>query len=371
MLSNTDKKFTQISASVDMSLGGPSAVVIDTHELFSRSLKNYRLLIFGQSELLNKHFSRASTILNNRFGLIWNILNPTFISTLKNSDTVLIHGYYLFSTIYSLTIYRGENIYLMPHGTFELYQQSKHTIRKLIFSVCLNFVLNKRKIHFITASETEVAPLKIIFPQNLISVVGLGINIPTLKSVRTKITEEIKMVFLGRIAEKKRIDLCLYTLKLLRSSGHPVSLKVIGTGSAELKQRLLDLVDRLELESVVNFLGHLERNQLDAELSKSDVFLLPSENENFAIAVAESIAAIVPVIVSKEVSMHTFVDKYRVGITLSDLNPELIGQAVLDIMKNIDQYRENCEKYREFLSWEIVFEAWLNTLGLKSNVSKE
>ena len=357
---------TQISASVDMKLGGPSSVVINTHGLFSQKLKDYHLLVFGKSEIKGLNIIEAGTILDNRFGLIWNFFNPKFIKTLYKSDVILIHGYYLFSTIYSLVFYRGKNIYLMPHGTFEYYQQAKHTLRKIFFTFILKSILNKRVIHFITASESEIAPIKAVFPQHKISPVGLGVNIPNIKYKPKKHTEQIKMVFIGRIAEKKRIDLCLHALRLLKSDGHNISLKVIGTGPAELTQDLIDLVNKLNLSGDVMFLGHLGRTEINKELSNSDVFLLPSENENFAIAVAESIAANVPVIVSSYVSMHTFVDKYKVGITIKELNPDLISQAVLEIMKNHNRYGKNCEKYREYLSWGAIFGAWINILEMKS-----
>ena len=365
-MSSSNKRFTQISASVDMKLGGPSSVVINTHNLFSENLKDYNLLIFGTSEIKKENIFKARTILDNRFGLIWNIFNPKFIKTLYKSDVILIHGYYLFSTIYSLVFYRGKNIFLMPHGTFEFYQQSKHALRKFIFSIILKAILNNRIIHFITASESEIAPIKAVFPQNKISSVGLGVNIPNIKYVRKNLTGQIQMVFIGRIAEKKRIDLCLHALKRLKSDGHNICLKVIGTGSAQLTQDLFDLVNKLDLNDHVKFLGHQGRTEINKELSNSDVFLLPSENENFAIAVAESIAATVPVIVSNYVSMHLFVDKYKVGITIKELNPDLISQAVLDIMKNHNHYRKNCEKYRDYLSWGVIFDAWINILGLKS-----
>lgn len=367
MGAKSDIKFTQISASVDMKLGGPSSVVLNTHELLTLNLKNYCLLVFGSSELEAQNVYRIKTILNNRFGFIWKIASSRPISKLKQSDAILIHGYYLFSTIYSVALYRGSRIYLMPHGTFELYQQARHKFRKIIFSFLLEMFLKDRKIHFITASESESAPLKSSFPLNPVSVVGLGVSIPAVTKIRKTNSEEINLVFLGRIAEKKRIDLCLYSVKQLISSGYQVSLKIIGTGSLELKKSLTDLVEELDLMANVKFLGHLGKTEMEKELSRSDIFILPSENENFAIAVAESIAAEVPVIVSKNVAMHSFVDEHNVGITIAELDSNLICQAVLQIMRGYDEYRINCHKHREMLSWDRIFDSWLDVMEINPN----
>ena len=360
-----DLRLTQISASTDTKLGGPSSVVINTHGLLSQKLGSYKLLVFGESRISGPRVFKTKTILNNRFGFFCNIFSPSLIHNLRNSEVLLIHGYYLFSTLYSIAIFRGKKIFLMPHGTFEKYQKARHTIRKSIFSILLRCFLKNRQIHFITASHSEVESLRDSFPHNEITVVGLGVEIPPDALIEEHRNEEIRLIFVGRVVVKKRVDLCLQAVKFLRTNGHNVSLRIIGAGSSALREDLLNLVEELDLSAHVKFLGHMEKDAISVELSKADVFLLPSENENFAIAVAESIAALVPVIVSNQVSMHTFVDKHKVGVTISELNSNLLGQAVLQIIKDYDEFRENCKNCRNLLSWNEVFNTWMDVIALK------
>ena len=87
-----------------------------------------------------------------------------------------------------------------------------------------------------------------------------------------------------------------------------------------------------------------------------------SENENFAVAVAESIYELRPVVVSRFVAMHEFVDEYQVGKTIPALDSGLLASAILDLVKDYDRYVLNCESHRELLSWERVSQVWLDTL---------
>lgn len=351
-------RLTQITASLDMKLGGPAAVVLNSHKFFAQKYSNYSLLVFGESVLNNSQIIKAATLFGNRFALLINLLNVAFIRRLRQSEVILIHGYYLFSTIYSILFYQGDKIFLMPHGTFEFYQQKRHKLRKMVFTFLLNMVLKTRKIHFLVASESEISSLETKFPKNPITVVGLGINLPKLIVGDQKIDNGTKLIFLGRIAEKKRIDLCLHAIQKLKLKGHQIYFDIVGTGNNSLIETLTNLVRELNIEENVNFLGHLENEELSIALARSHIFVLPSENENFAIAVAESIGASVPVIVSKNVAMHHFVDQYQVGITIEDLNSDLLSQAILKLIDNHSHFKENCIKHRALLDWSLVFTEW-------------
>ena len=56
--------------------------------------------------------------------------------------------------------------------------------------------------------------------------------------------------------------------------------------------------------------------------------------------------------------MHHIVDKYRVGITIEALDPNLLSKAVLNLADNYAFYKENCIRYRELLNWSTVFIEW-------------
>jgi glycosyltransferase involved in cell wall biosynthesis len=58
-------------------------------------------------------------------------------------------------------------------------------------------------------------------------------------------------------------------------------------------------------------------------LTDADIFVLPSYNENFGIAVAEALAAGTPVIISDQVGLHEEVSAARVGSVTTCRVPDL------------------------------------------------
>jgi glycosyltransferase involved in cell wall biosynthesis len=93
-------------------------------------------------------------------------------------------------------------------------------------------------------------------------------------------------------------------------------------------------------------------------IKNSDILLLPSENENFAVAVAESISFGKPVVVSKFVAMHEFVDRFKAGITIDCLEIDEIVLAIEQISDNFSIYQRNCLTSARLLDWNEVFKRW-------------
>ncbi|MEO5936746.1 MAG: glycosyltransferase, partial [Terriglobales bacterium] len=67
----------------------------------------------------------------------------------------------------------------------------------------------------------------------------------------------------------------------------------------ECLRSLQDLVQRLELATVVEFLGPVVEAKKAELFADADVLVLPSFSENFGLVVAEALAHAVPVIVSQ------------------------------------------------------------------------
>ena len=70
------------------------------------------------------------------------------------------------------------------------------------------------------------------------------------------------------------------------------------------------------------FKNWVREDQLDELFDEVDMLLLPSENENFAIAVAQSIVRGVPVVVSSNVALSSFVREKHCGIVIDDISPK-------------------------------------------------
>lgn len=359
MLGDKSRKLVQVSASLDPRLGGPVSVVQGVNHLLEKYF-NLTNLVFGKCEIFLKTCLKEKTLFNNRYGLIFNLASSKFRSQLASADILLIHGYYLFSSLYALKFSKTPSVFIMPHGSLENYQAKRGTVRKRIFDILFFRLLNGREVTFLLGSNQEVPSVRERFPKVKIEVVGLGISQGSEITINN-ISEgkTIHLYCMSRIATKKRIDLCLRALKLLKNSEFYFHLSVYGSGDVILERRLYELSVNLGIQGNVDFKGHVNDFDRIRAIMKSHIFLLPSENENFAVAVAESIQGLRPVVISKNVAMHEFVDRHKTGVTIENLSPEDLANGILQVVENYKAYVDNCRVSRDYLSWDKVFENWI------------
>jgi len=369
MISAKKVDMVQVSATLDPKLGGPHNVVEQTLPLFFEKY-NSLLLVFGTSVINSKNVIENYTFRNNHYGFICGIPKLETRLVIKKSKILLIHGYYLWSTLIALYFSSTRNIFLMPHGSLELYQEQKGRIRKRIFTKIVSLLLKGRKIHFLVGSNPEVVSVSHSFPNSEISVVGLGTQLPNLTNIRSQIHSPIKLFCLSRIASKKRIDLCIRAISKLNEGNNKYHLDIYGTGNHILENELNELVKNLNLGEQVSFKGHVEGESKNLAIHNSDILLLPSENENFAVAVAESIAFGKPVVVSKFVAMHEFVDANSAGLTIDELDVDKLVSAIEEISNEFSTYQENCIRSAHLLAWEEVFKRWIHVIDNSMSIKK-
>ena len=111
--------------------------------------------------------------------------------------------------------------------------------------------------------------------------------------------KEIKLIFVGRLAEEKNPHTSIFVLKALREKGYSAFLKIVGDG--DLKNYLLDLANKLNLKNYVNFYGWMKDfNKIIELYSQSDILIFPSRpGEGLGLVVLEAISQGLVVIATK------------------------------------------------------------------------
>ena len=136
-------------------------------------------------------------------------------------------------------------------------------------------------------------------------------------------------------------------------------LFVIGGGTVfpVLKQIANDIhvedritfVDRQTQQMLFNYTALMDAGlALDRDVSTNIKFSLPNK-------VFEYIRAGVPQIVSNLVERANLVNHYQIGEIVQNITPEAIADAVKKLQSNPEryqQYRENCQKASQELTWE-------------------
>jgi len=100
------------------------------------------------------------------------------------------------------------------------------------------------------------------------------------------------LVFVGRLVEHKKPMVAVEVLSQLPDK----SLRLCVVGKGELKDELIALVRRLNLDHRVSFLADLTDDELGMVLRNARVVLSPSEREGFGLVAAESLSVGTPVV---------------------------------------------------------------------------
>ena len=170
-------------------------------------------------------------------------------------------------------------------------------------------------------------------------VIPYGINGPTGESAesREKFLQKFpllrgkrSLLFLSRIHPKKGCDLLLHAFaKLVNSGGPPpegtgdLHLVMAGPDDSDFAQRMKSLAQTLGIADRVTWTGMLAGDLKWGAFHAADVFVLPSHQENFGIAVAEALACGLPVLISNKVNIWREVRMHGAGMVEADDQPSV------------------------------------------------
>ncbi|MEZ5156464.1 MAG: glycosyltransferase [Solirubrobacterales bacterium] len=120
--------------------------------------------------------------------------------------------------------------------------------------------------------------------------------------------------FLGRLSEKKGAPILLAAFARIAAEFPDARLIVAGPDDEGIGSQMQREVERLELGGRVSFPGMVVGAEKAQLLADFDVFVLPSANESFGIAVAEAMAAGVPVVVTEHVGIAGEIEAAGAGL---------------------------------------------------------
>lgn len=106
----------------------------------------------------------------------------------------------------------------------------------------------------------------------------------------------LRFVATGSLIYRKGFDLFAKAFAILQLPKDKWELTIIGEGKE--RHRLQSQIDRNGFTENIHLVGSKNKQEIARLLNESDVFVLPSRNENFSVAVLEALACGLPVIAS-------------------------------------------------------------------------
>lgn len=177
--------------------------------------------------------------------------------------------------------------------------------------------------------------------------------------------DTLQLLFVGRIARVRRIELLLQAVEKLTL---PFHLTIAGgeektssvTRSGYLKE-LKDLTERLNLNSKVTFTGRKTQEDLESYYKMADIFLYPSKYENFGQPLIEAGAHGLPIVTTPVGVARDIVIDGETGYLTSD-DPKAISEGIY-LLRDSNLRRQMGSQIknliREKFNWENIMNQYL------------
>jgi glycosyltransferase involved in cell wall biosynthesis len=267
------------------------------------------------------------------YGFSWRAL-PWFKRNLARFDVVILNTIWQYSTVAAYLALRRTRIPfgIYTHGMLDPYFKRrfplKH-IKKLVYwFVILRHAMQRANTIFFTAEEERllarqsfpgygvhetVVPYGTMGPECELApaVEKFFAQWPQLRGKRLAIT-------LGRIHPKKGVDLLIEAFARTMAHDPDWQLVIVGPDQIGWKKDLEELAQRLGIAHRICWIGLLQGDLKWGALAASEVFVLPSHQENFGIVVAEALSCGLPVILSNRVNIWREVVNDRAGLVNDD-----------------------------------------------------
>jgi len=149
---------------------------------------------------------------------------------------------------------------------------------------------------------------------------------------RLGLDEQPVLLWVGRVAPIKGLDTLLDAVARLRASGRPVRLLIVGGDADEAMSEhevsLRRRIARLDLTSLVCFVGPQPQSVLPLYYAAADVTVLPSYYESFGMVALEAMACGSPVIASRVGGLVTTVRDGVTGFLIPEADVEALAERI-------------------------------------------
>ena len=210
--------------------------------------------------------------------------------------------------------------------------------KKIFLGLAKSFLFKKIIWHTSTVQETE--EVKNVIGKGATTFVAQNISLAAEKRVLKegfKLENELKLVFISRVSEKKNL---IFLLQLLSSLKELTNLKFDIFGPIEENEYWNKCLVNIVKDNRISYKGILSPDEVNEKLKEYQFYVLPSFNENYGHSIVEAINIGVPVFISDQTPWEGL-EKDKVGFDLALQNNSL-WQEKLKYAYSMgdDQYRE-------------------------------
>lgn len=292
-------KLVHVIPHMDEEAAGPTQSVLRLCEALALSGQRVSIhtMAAGRQPIGIDLVVHAPWRLLGRFGFSLELVRSLYRAT-NSADILHNHSLWSFSNMAAGLVTRSGRALLVtsPRGTLAAAARARSRFKKMIFSPLQRLAITRASCLHAT-SAMEYRDIRQLGLRQPVAVIPNGIDIPVFDSQADSRApnQTRRLLFLGRLHPIKGIELLLKAWSSLQTSNPNWELVIAGKGESTYVQSLHDLASRLHLDRVT-FAGAVYGDAKRSLYFSSDLFILPTETENFGMAIAEAQAHALPVI---------------------------------------------------------------------------
>jgi len=272
-------------------------------------------------------------------------------------DLVHIHSVFRYTTVVAARCASAAGVpfVVRPAGAFSDFGMGRRRFRKWLYLSFIERRMLARAAAFHATSAVEASSRAIRAFQLPSFVIPHGVNLRPALHLGSASKQTV--LFLSRLDRKKGLELMMLALANIAPRYPELRCIIAGSGSRAYEARLKRTAQRLGLGDRVRFTGFVSGDAKQALFDSSDIFVLPSEDENFGLAAAEAMAAGMAVVLSREVGIGESVAAAQAGLVVERNRAALAMalSALLDDPKLARQCGRNARRLMiEQFAWHVV-----------------
>ena len=290
-----------------------------------------------------------------------------YCSQIANYDVIHLFGLRdMITTVVALAAQTKKVPYIIePMGMYKRILRS--FFKKAVYDNLIGNRVIQGSAKIVATSEFEKEQLSVssaLAHKIVLRINGINIDFfeqPVEKGIfraQLGIQDQPLLLFLGRVIAKKNLD---WLIDLLVSCDD-AHLAIVGDYTEEpvYYDRLNQKIAQHCLSKRVHFVGPLYDVDKLPAFADADLFCLPSQNENYANAVAEAIASNTPVVITDRCGISPLVGE--AGI-VTPYSYKAYSKTIQDLLVNknqLEQLTQSCSSVKRTLSWNQPSEEMIN-----------
>ncbi len=178
------------------------------------------------------------------------------------------------------------------------------------------------------------------------------------------------LIAVGRFSEEKGFLDLIDIMYILVKKDPEIKLTLVGDGIQ--KEEIISKIKELKLEKNIILTGYLNSYEVEKEMLKSSIYLLPSIRESFGLVLLEAMNVGLPIVAFDTSSGAKTLLKEDTGILIENRDKEAFAKKVIELLENrklISTYSKKSKETVKNYTSESALKYWKNLLKSLENRS--